>query len=158
MHPFISILIFSILSLSSMVSANPRSLVTLDGDKKSEGDPPIGNWTLIQRWHVEKSDAFKDNGWIEYRNGFGEKSGGEYWMGLENMRQLLETDRWQLFIGIRSLKSPTWSYIIYNDFRIGEEIKGYRLHIGSREENYAMLYLDHSLLEYSNGCPFSTRD
>ena len=63
---------------------------------------------------------------MEYRNGFGEKSGGEFWMGLEKMRQLLETGRWQLFIGLRSLKYPTWSYIIYNDVRIGEEIKGDR--------------------------------
>ena len=73
---------------------------------------------------MEKSDAFKDNGWMEYRNGFGKKNGNEYWMGLENMRQLLETGRWQLYIGLRALKYPTWSYIIYNDFSIGEEIKG----------------------------------
>ena len=91
---------------------------------KLSGDPPIGDWILIQRWKVEKSDAFKANGWMEYRNGFGEKNGNEYWMGLENMRKMLETGRWQLYIGLRALKYPTWSYIIYNDFKIGDEIRG----------------------------------
>ena len=119
--------------------------ISSDGETKSKGDPPIGNWTLIQRWHVEKSDAFKDNGWIEYRNGFGETSGGEYWMGLENMRQLLETDRWQLFIGLRSLKYPTWSYIIYNDFRIGEEIKGARFFLCDASEIPYIIYLTWSV-------------
>lgn len=129
-------------------------------------DPPIGeNWTLIQHWRIGQSDAFKNNGWMQYRSGFGarDKTGPDYWLGLENMRRLTATGSWQLFVGLRSPSSETnandWSYVIYNDFKIGDEIKGYPLHVGSEAESFEMKHAGKKMLfEYSSGNPFSTKD
>ncbi|KAI3371422.1 hypothetical protein L3Q82_024021 [Scortum barcoo] len=86
-----------------------------------------GGWTLLQR-RQDGSVSFNRT-WAEYREGFGELDGGEFWLG-NNMIHLLTRDRdvvlrveLEDFDGVKE-------YAEYEHFRVGSERTRYRLTVG----------------------------
>jgi len=119
------------------------------------------DWIILQqrKFLDGDTDQFQVNTWENYKNGFGALNETAYWMGLEKMHQMTSSGTWQLFIVVK-LKNNQYhfNYLIYDDFKIGSEILGYKLHVGSQRETYGIFgYLKRYLTE-NNGCPFSTKD
>ena len=50
-----------------------------------------GGWTVIQR-RQDGSVEFKQRGWVEYEEGFGELT-GEFWYGLRSIHYLTSNGR-----------------------------------------------------------------
>ena len=103
-------------------------------------------------------------GWEQYKNGFGHPN-GTYWLGLERMHQMTSTGKWQLALVVRVLgNQQSFNHIVYDNFKIGSELLGYKLTIGSVSDIYGpvigfLASEDRSdLLSYNNRAPFSTKD
>lgn len=86
-----------------------------------------GGWTLIQR-RQDGSVSFNRT-WAEYRSGFGDLGGGEFWLGNDRIH-LLTRDRdmalrveLQDFNGLRRFAQ-------YEQFRVASERLRYRLTVG----------------------------
>ncbi|XP_062245670.1 titin-like [Platichthys flesus] len=86
-----------------------------------------GGWTLLQR-RLDGSVSFNRT-WAEYRSGFGQLRGGEFWLG-NTMIHLLTRDRDMVlrveledFYGVRE-------HAEYAQFRVASERLRYRLTVG----------------------------
>merc|ERR1711931_266068 len=65
-------------------------------------DSEQDDWILLQhRIFVNDTDEFQENGWEQYKNGFGNANGTAYWMGLEKMHQITLTGTWQLLFIVK---------------------------------------------------------
>jgi len=127
------------------------------------------NWDpiLIQKHDFTVSSGFKNNGWREYRDGFGLREDKSYWMGLEEMHRLttLPGSSWNLRIRIkydRNLdgstdpRRGTWGTGEWTNFKIGSEADGFRLTIGKRISSNNMASWDP--FKHHNQHKFSTHD
>lgn len=86
-----------------------------------------GGWTLIQR-RRDGSVSFNRT-WAEYRSGFGELDGGEFWLG-NNLIHLLTRDRdMVLRVELEDFGGVTES-AQYEQFRVASERLRYRLTVG----------------------------
>nr|XP_019934055.1 PREDICTED: mucin-5AC-like isoform X1 [Paralichthys olivaceus] len=86
-----------------------------------------GGWTLLQRRH-DGSVSFNRT-WAEYRSGFGELHGGEFWLG-NNMIHLLTRDRdMVLRVELEDFDGVT-EHAEYAQFRVASERLRYRLTVG----------------------------
>ncbi|XP_070763083.1 fibroleukin-like [Enoplosus armatus] len=86
-----------------------------------------GGWTLLQR-RRDGSVSFNRT-WAEYRSGFGELDGGEFWLG-NNMIHLLTRDRdMALRVELEDFDGVT-EYAEYEQFRVAGERMRYRLTVG----------------------------
>ncbi|XP_070686645.1 fibroleukin-like [Pempheris klunzingeri] len=86
-----------------------------------------GGWTLLQR-RQDGSVSFNRT-WAEYRSGFGELNGGEFWLG-NNMIHLLTRDRdMVLRVELEDFDGVV-EYAEYKLFRVASERMRYRLTVG----------------------------
>ncbi|KAK2842137.1 hypothetical protein Q5P01_012337 [Channa striata] len=86
-----------------------------------------GGWTLIQR-RKDGSVSFNRT-WVEYRSGFGELDGGEFWLG-NTMIHLLTRDRdMVLRVELEDLDGVV-EHAQYEQFRVAGERLRYRLTVG----------------------------
>ncbi|XP_049430610.1 proline-rich protein 36-like [Epinephelus fuscoguttatus] len=86
-----------------------------------------GGWTLLQR-RQDGSVSFNRT-WAEYRAGFGELDGGEFWLG-NNMIHLLTRDRdMVLRVELEDFEG-VMEYAEYEHFRVASERLRYRLSVG----------------------------
>jgi len=126
------------------------------------------DWILLQhRIFAKDTDEFQENGWEQYKNGFGDANGTAkgtaYWMGLEKMHQMTLTGTWQLLLVVKGHGKPnpeeyTYNYLIYDNFKVKSEMLEYELQIGSRLKTYGVFETDSHRLEWHNGMSFSTKD
>ncbi|XP_068579304.1 uncharacterized protein [Cebidichthys violaceus] len=86
-----------------------------------------GGWTLLQR-RQDGSVSFNRT-WAEYRSGFGELDGGEFWLG-NNMIHLLTRDRDMLLRVELEDFGSVMDYAEYEQFRVASERMRYRLTVG----------------------------
>ncbi|KAM3609648.1 uncharacterized protein V6R79_018148 [Siganus canaliculatus] len=86
-----------------------------------------GGWTLLQRRH-DGSVSFNRT-WAEYRSGFGELDGGEFWLG-NNMIHLLTRDRDMVLRVELEDYNGVMEYAEYEQFRVASERIRYRLSVG----------------------------
>lgn len=87
-----------------------------------------GGWIVIQR-RINDDISFNRN-WIEYRNGFGEFNGGNFWLGLQNIHEITSSKAYKLYIGMESFH-PTdiAAASAYSYFSVGDESSKYALNI-----------------------------
>jgi len=120
------------------------------------------DWILFQQRKLDNdTDLFQEMGWAQYKRGFGHPNGKAYWMGLERMHQMTSTGKWQLILVVHVQgHDKTYSFVVYDDFKIKSELKGYQLKIGSLIDRISFFAsLDSkNLLVYNNRAPFSTKD
>ncbi|XP_050067747.1 microfibril-associated glycoprotein 4-like [Anopheles maculipalpis] len=108
-----------------------------------------GGWIVISRRFDGSLNFTRD--WIDYRDGFGTPE-GEYWLGLEKMHRITGADYFQLLVHLKDYEG-TVKTALYDEFEIGNESSGYRLHLGAFVEGNAK-----DSLRPSVGMKFSTPD
>ncbi|KAK4315076.1 hypothetical protein Pmani_013670 [Petrolisthes manimaculis] len=114
-----------------------------------------GGWTVIQRRLPQVTPVDFSRSWLEYRAGFGEVEGNEeMWLGLEALYQLTHSGphHYQLRVDMVDFKLGP-KYALYQEFRVGPESDGYRLHVA----NYSGTAGD-ALTYFHSGRRFSTHD
>ncbi|TNN70884.1 Fibroleukin [Liparis tanakae] len=87
-----------------------------------------GGWTILQR-RQDGSVAFNRT-WAEYRSGFGELDGGEFWLG-NTMIHLLTRDRDMVLRVELEDFDGVMEYAEYEHFRVASERMHYRLTVGT---------------------------
>ncbi|XP_053333037.1 microfibril-associated glycoprotein 4-like [Clarias gariepinus] len=118
------------------------------GCEESDGHDN-GRWTVIQR-RIDGSVNFYRT-WETYKNGFGNIS-GEYWLGLENIFMLTNSEKYLLRVDMEDFEKGS-AYAQYTLFYINPESDNYKLNVGG--------YIDGGAgdaLAYVNGMAFSTFD
>jgi len=115
-------------------------------------------WIIIQERNFAESTAFAQNGWQEYKEGFGTNS-TEYWLGLEKIHQLTKSGEWQLIIRF-TLNDKREVWILYDGFHVEDEQMHYLLSVEkvSAQIGSSDLKLKDDIYMYFNRMPFATRD
>ena len=112
-----------------------------------------GGWTVIQR-RQDGSVDFKQRGWVEYEEGFGDLT-GEFWYGLRSIHCLTSNRRWELRIDF-NFTNGTQSFLHYNQFSVGPAENQYLLSISG----FDSVELSDPFSTYGsmNGMKFSSHD
>ncbi|XP_054158767.1 angiopoietin-related protein 6-like [Oppia nitens] len=116
-----------------------------------------GGWTVILRRGDFGRSRYRisfEQSWTGYRDGFGDRDTGEFWLGLESVHQMTAVGNHQLLVELESFDGDYVS-IVYDGFRVGGESDNYRLHLG--QSISANTTVGQSLLAH-NGSLFSTHD
>ncbi|XP_053676968.1 ryncolin-1-like [Anopheles nili] len=108
-----------------------------------------GGWIVLSRRFDGSLNFTRD--WVDYRDGFGTVE-GEYWLGLEKMHRITGSDYFQLLVHLKDYEG-TIKTALYDEFEIGNEASGYRLHLGAFVDGNAK-----DSLRISAGMMFSTPD
>ncbi|RUS91600.1 hypothetical protein EGW08_000573 [Elysia chlorotica] len=111
-----------------------------------------GGWIILQR-RYRFTVSFERN-WEEYKYGFGSLD-DDYWLGLEYVSSLTAHGTWELRVDL-SDNGPR-SYVIWSNFRIGNESDGYRLYLWGEKSGDDIDDIGNSML-LSNNTPFTTYD
>ena len=126
------------------------------------------NHRVVMQIHGKDINMFKRK-WNDYKGGFGNPLGGEYWLGLENVHQITKTGQYSLDVELTG-KNPYTEYVqktitlSYTTFEISNEADGYRLKIGGFHNNgHTFLNKGHptaipDFFNYHNGMMFTTSD
>ncbi|XP_039257602.2 fibrinogen C domain-containing protein 1-like [Styela clava] len=85
-----------------------------------------GGWIVFQRRMDGSEDFYR--GWDDYVNGFG-NTVGEFWLGLENIYQILKDKTYELRIDMEDWDGNK-AYAKYGAFSIGDSSTNYRLSVG----------------------------
>lgn len=86
-----------------------------------------GGWTLLQHRH-DGSMSFNRT-WQEYRAGFGDLEGGEFWLGNDHIHLLTQSRAMVLRVDLEDFQG-TRGYAEYSLFRVASERTRYRLSVG----------------------------
>ena len=104
-------------------------------------------WTVIQRRMDGSVDFYRN--WTDYVEGFGNLQ-GEFWLGLHKINRLAASTN-NLRVNMEDFHG-TKKWAFYAEFRVGNEITKYRLHVkgyrGSAGDS----------LRLHNGMKFTTKD
>ncbi|KAK6965945.1 BgMsFReDn2 [Biomphalaria glabrata] len=137
-------------SCRNVTSVDPRPVVVLAYglkvmcDTKTDG----GGWTIIQRRINGKVDFQRS--FNEYRDGFGDFTSGEFYLGNENIYRLTTSRQYELRIDLE-YKNVKY-YARYSSFKLAGEKDNYRLNI----QGYSGNMTDHML--YHQNKPFTAYD
>ncbi|XP_059163669.1 ficolin-1-A-like [Physella acuta] len=138
-------------SCKDVVSSQPRQLVKLSTgivvmcDTQTDG----GGWTIFQRRVT--GDVSFNQGWNNYKYGFGDYSNGDFYLGNEHLYCMTSSKNYEMMV---DLKCTFRNYdYTYASFRLSDESSGYTLSITKGSGNAGdSLYLVH------NSVPFYTPD
>lgn len=113
-------------------------------------------WTVIQRrgqqYQTREPENF-NRSWNDYKNGFGDLSGGEFWYGNDFIHRLSYDDDMELKIVLENWTDQRIEFD-YDTFRVDSEQNKYNLMIdGFRGDNKSL-----NAMAYHNGQDFSTFD
>ena len=92
--------------------------------------------------------------WNEYKDGFGDATTGEFWLGLENIHQITSQGNWSLDVALER-NNGTKQVVNFGTFRVGNEASDYTLSIGKFDGGSTGLS---DLGHYHNNKRFSTLD
>jgi hypothetical protein len=115
---------------------------------------------LQQRPH---GDVNFNRKYEEYVNGFGTVA-GDYWLGLEQIHQLMSSPDTTFSVRFSYLISNgTREYVLYGNVSVGDSRSGYTLHVTRTSQDVSSLPLHYTLesgagLYYNDGMKFSTMD
>ena len=112
-------------------------------------DVDDGGWIVIQRNRKGSSVNFNSK-WDEYETGFGDLK-TEFWYGLKGLSCLTETGNWEMRLDYQKT-DKTWSYLHYNQFKVGSITEKYKLTITG------FTLKTSNLMTSNNGMRFSTPD
>ncbi|XP_065094601.1 ficolin-1-like [Ochlerotatus camptorhynchus] len=98
------------------VQLNPQETARVYCDQNYDG----GGWTVIQ-WRFDGSTNFY-RGWTEYKRGFGNLNGGEFWLGLDIIHQLTYSGPHEMVILLEDFEGNS-TYAKLDRFEMaGEEV------------------------------------
>ena len=86
-----------------------------------------GGWTVFQKRQDGSVDFYRD--WADYKLGFGNLN-GEFWLGLDNINRLTNSERYKLRVDLEDTKLNT-AYAMYDYFAVTSEKTKYRLSLGT---------------------------
>jgi len=129
------------ISMGTFVTANVYCNMTTDG----------GGWIVIQRNRKNSQVSFNKN-WREYKEGFGDLN-KDFWAGLELIQTLTQRGQWEMRVDYQK-NDKTWSYLHYNQFRVGNASEEYPLTVGG----FTGVGTDWFTARPNNGMKFSTLD
>uniref|UniRef100_UPI003AAF2AF6 fibroleukin-like n=1 Tax=Centroberyx gerrardi TaxID=166262 RepID=UPI003AAF2AF6 len=86
-----------------------------------------GGWTVLQR--RQDGRVSFNRTWAEYRSGFGELDGGEFWLGNEQIHLLTRARDMVLRVELEDFEGAM-GYAEYGQFRVASERLRYRLTVG----------------------------
>jgi len=126
----------------------------------------IGGEVLVLKHDINKASPFHENGWNEYKLGFGRPEDKNYWFGLERIHQLTSYGNWMLKVQVRydllnsgkpDPKAGTIGEAQWGSFSVAGESSNYRLTIGKKisGSNFAA---DPFHSHEHNGMAFTTKD
>ncbi|XP_059163795.1 ficolin-2-like [Physella acuta] len=130
-----------------VVSIDPRPLVTLNFglqvmcDTMSDG----GGWTIFQR-RVSGSVHFYRN-WTEYKNGFGDFTSGNFYLGNENIYLFTSKNKTELRVDL--IFNDIHYFAKYSSFNISSEADGYRLFVGGYTGNATEALIYHKAMKFT---------
>ncbi|XP_052898083.1 angiopoietin-4-like, partial [Anopheles moucheti] len=75
-----------------------------------------GAYTVIQNRHEGSTDFYR--GYSDYRAGFGEFDGGDYWLGLDRLHNITASGDYELMILLEDFEKNV-TYAHYDNFAIG---------------------------------------
>ena len=110
-----------------------------------------GGWIVIQRNKKDSVVSFNKN-WNDYEKGFGDLN-TEFWYGLGMVHCLTQRGQWEMRVDYQKYDN-TWSYLHYNQFRVGSASEKYPLTVGGFTGAGTDQFASHPL----NGMKFSTSD
>ena len=68
--------------------------------------------------------------WKDYKNGFGDSTGADFWLGLEKVHKLTTMGHYRLRIEMQQTNTGSWFSAEYWSFAIGDELRDkYRLNV-----------------------------
>ncbi|XP_023031115.1 fibrinogen-like protein 1 [Drosophila willistoni] len=114
-----------------------------------EGNIEGGGWIVIHK-RFDGSVNFRRN-WSEYRNGFGHMD-GEFFIGLENLHRITNSKTYELYVQLGYYDGRIL-FASYDNFKIGDEGKNYRLDSLGKFRGTAPNKMDYNVHN-----PFSTID
>ena len=94
-------------------------------------DNDDGGWIVVQRNKNGSAQSFNQN-LDSYEIGFGNLT-GEFWYGLKGISCFTQTRQWELRIDIQNA-DKSWTYLHYNQFKVGTASEGYPLTIGGNTQ------------------------
>ncbi|XP_050092807.1 angiopoietin-1-like [Anopheles aquasalis] len=111
-----------------------------------------GRWMVIQNRFDGGVDFYRP--WREYKYGFGNNEGGEYWLGLERIYQLTSAGSYELMILLEDF-NKTHSYAKYDQFAISDENDQYKIEklkgfVGSAGNSFDAEGMRFSTYDYDN--------
>lgn len=112
-------------------------------------DTSGGHWTVIQK--RSKGDQSFDRDWNHYKNGFGDVSSGDFWLGNELLHQMTTTGQYALRIDMWDSMGK-YKHAEYSTFQVLSEEDNFRLVINGYSGNAS------DAMSYHNGMAFSTPD
>ena len=110
-----------------------------------------GGWLVIQRNKKDSAVSFNKN-WDDYEKGFGDLN-TEFRYGLCMMHCLTQRGQWEMRVDYQ-FSNQTWSYLHYNQFKVGSASEEYPLTIAGFTGVGTDQFTSHPL----NGMKFSTPD
>ncbi|XP_053665029.1 fibrinogen C domain-containing protein 1-like, partial [Anopheles marshallii] len=124
-----------------------------------------GAYTVIQNRHEGSTDFYR--GYSDYRSGFGEFDGGDYWLGLDRINNITASGDYELMILLEDFEKNV-TYAHYDNFAVGSgndfypitKLDGYSGTAGdSLRSLVGVLFSAYDLdLDYSEGnCAVSNR-
>ncbi|XP_059161587.1 fibrinogen-like protein A [Physella acuta] len=131
-------------------SSDPRPIVTLKSGLQVMCDTVTdgGGWTIFQRRVSGTVDFYRN--WTEYKNGFGDFTSGDLYLGNENIHLFTSQGSYELRIDLMS--NGTSYFAKYSSFSISSEGDGYMLDISGFSGTV------NDYLDQHNNRPFSTYD
>ncbi|XP_053665591.1 techylectin-5B-like [Anopheles marshallii] len=75
-----------------------------------------GAYTVIQNRHEGSTDFYR--GYSDYRSGFGEFDGGDYWLGLDRINNITASGDYELMILLEDFEKNV-TYAHYDNFAVG---------------------------------------
>uniref|UniRef100_A0A914V7M5 Fibrinogen C-terminal domain-containing protein n=1 Tax=Plectus sambesii TaxID=2011161 RepID=A0A914V7M5_9BILA len=116
-------------------------------------DTDGGGWTTIQ--HKNGTGSFART-WLEYKDGFGNATNDDFWLGNELIHRLTSVRDYELLVVMKIPLSSNGHMIVkYGSFAIGDETDGYKLTVGAVS---MIIGTNANDLLKSNGAQFSARD
>ncbi|XP_013391175.1 angiopoietin-related protein 1-like [Lingula anatina] len=93
--------------------------------------------------------------WADYKTGFGNSTAGDYWLGLEVLSQITNSQNSNATLKVDMVALPSSAiYIQYSLFRVAEEEANYGLYLGGYSGNVTQ----DSFANITQGLAFSTFD
>ena len=86
-----------------------------------------GGWIVIQRNRKGSAIDFVRD-WVDYEDGFGDLE-TDFWYGLRKMHCLTAQGQWEMRVDFKK-QNGEWTYIQYNNFKVGNASDKYRLTVG----------------------------
>ena len=101
-------------------------------------------WTVFQQ-RLDGSVNFYRK-WTDYKTGFGNLN-GEFWLGLDKIHRLSASGQNVLRVDLESFEKET-RFAEYKIFSVGNESKGYILHVGQYQGNILRTILRTRVVHY----------